>query len=238
MKCGAELEGNVKFCKSCGHPVDGKKTAEIVNTAGGVTSKKPSHGGAKSSGGNGFLIAVLVFIIIALCGGGGYYYYHTQQVAAQEKEQKAAEEKAAAEEAAAKEAAAKEAEAKEAADKKQQMSAYAQSVVVELNKNEQALSSLASDINSGRYPKDRLLRFATNVSSQIEKGRNDAKSKNQVNDVTMINEVDDLFSIQNKRAACMSKGIQGDRDQYRIGGNFYDEYQNKMNAFKKKYEVK
>ena len=61
-------------------------------------------------------------------------------------EQKAAEDKAAAEAAAAKEAADKEAQAK-----KEKVTAYARAAVSELNENEETLSTLASNINSGRY---------------------------------------------------------------------------------------
>lgn len=243
MKCGASLEENVKFCKACGTPVNGTvKRAEASLPVSGtsrmesqVRNKKAMP--VKSQGSNQGLVAVLILIIIALCGGGGYYFYHTQQLAAQEaavraEEQKAAEDKAAAEAAAAKEAADKEAQAK-----KEKVTAYARAAVSELNENEETLSTLASNINSGRYTRPQLLRMVTNASSQIEKHRNNMKNKAQVDDATLINEVDELFSIQSKRAACMSKGIQGEKDQYRIGGNYYDEYQSKSNVFKQKYGI-
>ena len=238
MKCGAKLEGNVKFCKACGTPVDGS-TSQPVSTGVPVSTQvrltKSNHTGSQSS--NKGLIAVLVLVIIALCGGGGYYFYHTQQMAAQEAASRAEEQKAAEEKAAAEAAAAKEAADKEAKEKKEKATAYARAAVSGLNENEETLSSLASNINSGRYSPSQLLRMATNASSQIERNRNNMKNKEQVDDAALINAADELFSIQSKRAACMSKGIQGETDQYRIGGNYYDEYQRKSNAFKQKYGI-
>ncbi len=243
MKCGAKMAENEKFCKACGSPVDGstKKTTVAKPTAVAASRneqvRQRNAMQVKTQSSNKGLIAVLVLVIIALCGGGGYYYYHTQQIAAQEaavrdEEQKASEEKAAAEASAAKEAAEKEAQAK-----KEKVMACARSAVSELNENEETLSSLATSINSGRYPPIQLLRMATEASSKIERNRNNMKNKEQVDDAALINEADELFSIQSKRAACMSKGIQGETDQYRIGGNYYDEYQSKLNAFKQKYGI-
>lgn len=229
MKCGAKMAENEKFCKACGSPVDGstKKTTVAKPTAVAASRneqvRQRNAMQVKTQSSNKGLIAVLVLVIIALCGGGGYYYYHTQQIAAQEaavrdEEQKASEEK-------------------EAQAKKEKVMACARSAVSELNENEETLSSLATSINSGRYPPIQLLRMATEASSKIERNRNNMKNKEQVDDAALINEADELFSIQSKRAACMSKGIQGETDQYRIGGNYYDEYQSKLNAFKQKYGI-
>ena len=243
MKCGASLEENVKFCKACGAPVDGivkiKEPSQParVNQTQSEPVRTTKAAPAKTQSSNKGIIVILVLVIIVLCGGGGYYYYHTQQIAAQEVAAKAAEQKAAEEKAAAEEAAAKEAAEKEAQAKKKKITAYARAAISELNENEETLSTLAANINSGRYVPSQLLRMATNVSSKIEKNRNNMKNKEQVDDATLINEVDELFSIQSKRASCMSKGIQGETDQYRIGGNYYDEYQSKFNAFKQKYGI-
>ena len=243
MKCGARLEENVKFCKSCGTPVDG--TARKEESRHDVSTAPPrlepvrqeKAAPANTQGSSKGIIALLVLVIIALCGGGGYYYYHSQQMAAQEAASKAEEQQAAEEKSAAETAAAKEAADKETKAKQEKVTAYARAAIKELNENEEALSTLASNINSGRYIPSQLLRMATDASSQIERNRNNMKKAEQVDNAALINEVDDLFSIQSKRAACMSKGIQGETDQYRIGGNYYDEYQSKVNAFKQKYGI-
>lgn len=238
MKCGASLEENVKFCKACGTPVNGTVKRAEASLPDSATSRMESQVRnkkampVKSQGSNQGLVVVLILIIIALCGGGGYYFYHTQQLATQEAALRAEEQKAAEDKAAAKETADKEAQAK-----KEKVTAYARAALGELNENEETLSTLASNINSGRYTRPQLLRMVTDASSQIEKHRNNMKNKAQVDDATLINEVDELFSIQSKRAACMSNGIQGEKDQYRIGGNYYDEYQSKSNVFKQKYGI-
>ncbi len=177
-----------------------------------------------------------VISLIILGAGCGYYYYTAQQ-SALEIATKSAAEKAAQEQAQKDKADADKAKADKTTvdssvkDQGNRNAVYARATLSRLDSGEAALSELASKINSGTYPRNVLLRQEANLVGDIENRRSALKNEVQA-DASIVSRANDLFSIQIKRANCMARGIQGEQDQYRIGGNYYDEFQAQYAAFK------
>ena len=244
--CGAPLDEGIKFCKSCGTAVaanssSGNGVQQVGSTEpgrqeGASYSMANTHKqmGAEHSKNKQFVIIGLLIAILVAAAGGGYYYYHQQQVKIEQMQA----EQAAAEEAKAKKEAEEKA-AKEQNDKQQAQitSAYIQKALSQLDAGERDLKSLADMINSGVYMTSTLLNEEANVVSRIEGRRADLKKMTAPADSSIVNDVEALYSIQTQRANFMAKGIQGDTSQYAVGGNYYDQYYAKLDAFKKVHNV-
>ena len=238
IKCGAPVEDGSKFCTKCGAVMDGVKLSNL-HEKGNADGSKMGQMEIQKSGnnqGNGsnknIMIGILIALLVLIGAGSGYYYYTVQQSTA-EMATKSAAEKATQEQAAKDKTEADKAKADSSAkEQKNHNEAYARAAVSRLDSGEAALSEFASKINSGTYPKSVLLKQESNLVEDIENRRGTLKNEVQP-DAGVVSTANELFSIQIKRANCMAKGIQGEQDQYRIGGNYYDQFQAKYADFKK-----
>lgn len=230
-KCGAPLRESSKFCQKCGQSI--AMTNEAIPKVQSMSMNTKNNNNKESKN----LITILVIIVLLLGAGGGYYYTQMQQ----QQEQALADKKAAEDDAAranaeaevAKSAAEQAKSDNEIKIRKEKDKAYIKNAIVRLEQGETDLANLSSSINSGKNTKAYLLRVESNIVSAIEGRRSNLKQQVQPETASLINEADILFSLQINRANCMFKGIQGDTSQYAVGGNYYEEFQNKYNVLKK-----
>ena len=201
--------------------------AQTESTTPAVQPMPPALQQQAASGGNNTVLFLSV-IILLLLAGGGWYFYHQQEkikeatasVQAMQENQAAIQQSQAA------------AQEEHRARQQAVARAYRQEAVNNLERNEKDLASLASAINSGKHPRQDLLRYEADVLAAIKERRSSMARIDKPENSLLVDAAEDLFSIQIMRANCMANGIRGDKDQYRVGGTYYDKFYEKYDAFK------
>lgn len=226
-KCGAVLELNAKFCKKCGASIVEplKKGIAVNNDTDGERSYNKLT-----------IIAIVVAIIVFFAMGAGGYYVYTQNQKTITTEKNASSNSQ-------KEQDKKNSDvkgiintaspdvydrnAKAEDEKKSKVSYYAKSAITSLSYNEKTLKQVADYINSGKYDKDFLLNRVKGCQNEMKSQILILKeSKNRISEIDGL--IDNLYDLQQKRLECMRKGIMGDKSQFAVGGQYYEEYQTKL----------
>ncbi|WP_303816840.1 zinc ribbon domain-containing protein [Selenomonas ruminantium] len=223
--CGAPLEEKAKFCVECGATVPKEMPA-----ANPVSEPQPPIRQQavpqmiirEDNSDNKGVIALLLIIIVLLVVGGGYLFLDNRQqpavnVVHQDKSPNTKQDK-------------------NANMKPDGEREYVSAAAAAFRENEESLASLAAAINSGSYSKENLLNM---VSSTVKKMNTNISKlqKSASADAAVSREINELFEIETKRAECMRQGIQGNVDQYRVGGEYYDQFQIRFKSLKSKYNL-
>ena len=215
--CGAPLEGDAKFCVECGASAVREKTKPVPAPQPLVMQQPAPRVVVQSDSSNKGVITLLLVIIVMLAVGGGYLYMeNSQQPAA---------------------VAVTQHKVSAQAEKRDGTREYAAAAVAAFRENEESLTSLAAAINSGSYSQPSLLNMASNTMNKINARRTNAQQKSSSADASMAREINDMFDLEAKRAECMRQGIKGNMDQYRIGGEYYDQFQVRFEALKGRYSL-
>lgn len=224
-QCGAQLEDDASFCTACGSSVTVQQEPEPVLAVPTSQPVAAQTNYSQTNSGNKAIIALLLVIILLLLAGGGYMFYQNQQAAnvslSDEREKPAVT--------------VQDKKSQEAGENKEQRRAYVKKAIADLTDNEEALSNLAAMINSGQNNSNDLLKMESHAMNNIQKRHNELNAGFNINDSELIEEVEALFSFQEKRAECMRQGIMGNSDQYRIGSQYYDQFQSRFKKFKGSY---
>ena len=112
---------------------------------------------------------------------------------------------------------------------------YVVAAVTSFRDNEEALAALAAAINSGSYSQGILLDRASSTIQKVNTSRAGLQKKADGTNADLSREINELLDIEVKRAECMRQGLQGDTDQYRVGGEYYDQFQVRFEALKGHY---
>ncbi len=224
-KCGAPLEDEAKFCVECGATV--LREMPVANPT--IEPQPPIRQQAvpqmiirESNNDNKGVIALLLIIIVLLVAGGGYFYLDNKQqpavnVVHQDKSPNTKQDR----------------NANKKPDGERE---YVSAAVAAFRENEESLASLAAAINSGSYSKENLLNMVSSTVQKINTNRSKVQQSASA-DVAVSREVNELLEIEAKRAECMRQGVQGNVDQYRVGGEYYDQFQLRFESLKSKYNL-
>ena len=216
-QCGAKLEDDANFCVECGFTAV-REAPQHAPAPQPVVMQPPvpqvviRQGDSANKG----VIVLLLVIIVMLALGGGYLYMDNNKqqpmVAALHQTKSPADK-----------------------PKKNDTREYAVAAVGAFRENEESLAALAAAINSGGYSQSNLLNMVSDTMNKVNTRRSSVQQKSASADAAVTKEVNEMFDIEAKRVECMRQGIQGNTDRYRIGGEYYDQFQVRFEALKGRY---
>lgn len=232
-RCGKENDSTSKFCIGCGAKLVVPNTSPVTPPPP-TTPQNPQNISSSKQSTSFFNSKTLLIILITvistsgLLAGGYYFYQHQQELAVEAALQKAEGERAAAEKLKQEKA------EKEASDKVKKGITTA---LNHLSHNESMLKDLSDKINSGNYDRTyfnmQRNSFFTELLSPLDSIDIDMES----NETVTKDEVKAMIELQRLRANMMYSGLNGDTSKFATGGLYYDDYYNKLAAFKNKYNV-